>query len=307
MGITFLWGAGQVLRDVHWISALCFYIPSAALVAMLLGGACLIRGTRLGLRRALLLVLLIAPLVFEITVENHGGGRSVAPEPGQPVYRLAHWNVFSARLGWASIRERLAATKADIFVLTEVRDVPLEELRDEMGADYRLTVFADLAVLARGELTGGEWLNRSKKLKVHHLTWHVDGHELSVIAADVGSNPLLPRDPQLRKLVAFMREREADLVAGDLNSPRRSLALDPLPVGYRHAHEAVGESRWSYTWPLPLPVLAIDHCMTGPRIRPLEYTLGVDLVSDHRLQLLDFQVERPAEKPAEKPERKTRS
>jgi vancomycin resistance protein VanJ len=90
-------------------------------------------------------------------------------------------------------------------------------------------------------------------------------------------------------VVADMQALNPDLVLGDFNAPRRSRALDPLPQGYTHAYEAVGHG-WAYSWPMPLPVLAIDQTILSDRIEPFSYALHSTIVSDHRMQVLDFRL-----------------
>jgi endonuclease/exonuclease/phosphatase family metal-dependent hydrolase len=86
-------------------------------------------------------------------------------------------------------------------------------------------------------------------------------------------------------------------VLGDFNAVRRATQLQSLPEGYRHAYDAAG-SGWSYTWPVPIPFLAIDHCLIGPRIQPIEYVLGT-AHSDHRWQRLDFHHQSPEGRPTD--------
>lgn len=59
-----------------------------------------------------------------------------------------------------------------------------------------------------------------------------------------------------------------------------------LPDGYAHAYRTAGGG-CGYTWPVPLPVYAIDHCLHGPRVEPIRYHLGTG-ASTHRYQMFDF-------------------
>jgi endonuclease/exonuclease/phosphatase family metal-dependent hydrolase len=82
-------------------------------------------------------------------------------------------------------------------------------------------------------------------------------------------------------------QHEADVILGDLNAPRRSRALTPPPPGFVHAYDAAG-SGWSATWPVPLPLWAIDQCLVGPRLQVVGYRLGFRRGSDHRMQVVDM-------------------
>lgn len=76
-------------------------------------------------------------------------------------------------------------------------------------------------------------------------------------------------------------------VVGDFNAPRRSRALCELPAGYRHAYDTAGTG-CGYTWPVPIPMYALDHSLHSASIVPVRYTLESSVYSDHRLQIFDF-------------------
>ena len=128
---------------------------------------------------------------------------------------------------------------------------------------------------------------KSRTLKIYFVLWQSDEVELKLFVVDLASSLLNARNPRLHELTALMMLHQPDIVVGDFNAPRRSLAISPLPDGFVHAYEAAG-SGWSYTWPVPCPVYAIDQCILGRRIVPLRYDLETTTCSDHRLQILDF-------------------
>jgi len=115
---------------------------------------------------------------------------------------------------------------------------------------------------------------------------------LKILAVDIVSTPRVARDPQLRRVLQWIEREQPDLVVGDLNAPRGSLALSRLPRGYRHAYDAAGGG-WSATWPSFLPLWQIDHSILGPAIDPVRYDFFFSRASDHRGQRLEFS-RRPA-------------
>ena len=122
------------------------------------------------------------------------------------------------------------------------------------------------------------------------LTWTPPGGEpIRVLVADLPSDLAEARGPHLAWLHERMVAFAPDLVVGDFNAPRRALGLATLPRGYEHAYERVG-SGYSATFPVPVPLWAIDQTIFGARIEPLAYELRSTLASDHRLQRLDFAV-----------------
>jgi len=286
--LTVMWTVGQITRDRGWVTGMCFYVPSPCLV-VLLGLSAL--GCRRRPRIALAcLVLALPPAFFVGCVENRWTRR--APVEG-PSLRLVHWNVFRRRRAWDRVLEELRSHQADLYVVSEVYwKHDLDKAAERLGDGFRWVRPRGMAILARGELSDGRWLVKSQLLKVYAVTWEWQGQRLRLFAVDVAANLAYARGPRLKRLADLIAEHRPDLVVGDLNAPRRSRALAPLPEGFRHAYDAAGRG-WSYTWPVPCPVYAIDQCILGERIVPHRYELHTSLHSDHRLQLLDFALAGP--------------
>lgn len=110
---------------------------------------------------------------------------------------------------------------------------------------------------------------------------------MSFLVVDGPSAITVPRDPWLRELNELIAQRRPALVVGDFNAPRESRSLCELPDGYRQVYHSVG-SGWGYTWPVPVPMYALDHTIHSPDIVPVRYELYSSLCSDHRRQVFDF-------------------
>ena len=146
-----------------------------------------------------------------------------------------------------------------------------------------------MCLIARGTLDGARFVEADDKLQIFVADWNGPAGPLHLMGVNLTSSPLVRRDPLLRRVRAAMERETPDLVLGDFNSPRRSRALDPLPDGYAHAYDAAGRG-WTYSWPVPFPVLAIDQAIVGARLETLRYALHSTIVSDHRMQVLDIRV-----------------
>jgi hypothetical protein len=280
------WVVGQIARDVFLLTALCFYIPSAFLSAVL--PVCAVAQLA-GKRRRLAVVLAclaLPPCVMVGLVENRMFVKLPSAERGD--VRVVHWNV-GGMLGRKEPRDFLAARQADLYVLSEVRNNgrQVEGFRDRLGSRYQSAVFGNLAVVGTGRLRADGWLLDRNRTKVQAVTWECAGRSLRLLVVDLPSEPHIPRDPLLREVNALIERHQPDLIVGDFNAPRRSRALCALPAGYRHAYDSVGAGL-GYTWPVPLPMYSLDQCIYSPRIVPARYELLTCSQSDHRLQVLDF-------------------
>ena len=278
MVLVVVWSIGQLFRDATWLTGLCFYLPSPLLAFALPVAAIWARG-----RRTLVLLLAIPPLLFTLAVENQFG-RSAANPPEREL-RLIHWNVGLADFGSEHLHGVLEDLRGDAYVFSEAPGDT--ELWAEEHIDSTVR-FRSMLVTARGELRLVEPLPLTRGLAAL-MEWTLDGRTLTLLITDLPSSILVARDPLLAELNALIRKHRPDLVVGDFNAPRRSRRLADLPEGYVHAYDAAG-SGWSYTWPVPCPMWAIDQCIAGPRVAPVRYELRSSRHSDHRLQCFDFAV-----------------
>ncbi len=294
------WMVGQWARDATLLTGFCFYIPSP-----ILAGGWLIAALD-GFRKhrwrtgALAGVLGIVPLLAVLSIENRWTRQNTRQNAEQAAgnderpLRFVHWNVLRGRLGWDAVTGELIGRSADFYLLSEIpRDLKPTDLAARFGEGRSVLVLSDMAVVAHGTLVEEPVIESRRPLRAHIVRWRRDGLDVTILAVDLDSNPLIHRDPPLQEIVRLIRLHRPDIIAGDFNAPRRSRALDPLPEGYVHAYEAAG-CGWSYTWPVPLPVYAIDQCIAGPRLRPIRYELDSTIRSDHRLQAFDFRFVEPA-------------
>jgi endonuclease/exonuclease/phosphatase (EEP) superfamily protein YafD len=250
---------------------------------LLLGIAAAARWRR---RPALGIVLAaLPPLAVGLLVEHRWWAPvEVAPAGGPPL-RVLHWNVSGGWVGAGEQAREIAGAAPDLVVLSEA---PARVARGVAAAlpGFRAATYDSLSLFAR-DPGRGHWLERSRRLQVVEFVLPWRERELRVLAVNLGSALRVPRDPSLRRVTALIAERRPDLVVGDFNAPRRSRALSRLPPGYRHAYDEAGRG-WSATWPVPVPLIAIDQAIVGPRWRVTGYRLAGTPWSDHRLQRFEL-------------------
>jgi endonuclease/exonuclease/phosphatase (EEP) superfamily protein YafD len=281
------WGLGQVLRDATYWSQLAFYVPTPLVAAVMLTVALLWRLRGRTRPAAAFGVAALLPLAFMVAVEHRWTRPAVAAPPADAIrLRVVHWNVRRGRF-WDRVVPRAVAAGADLYAFSEPpyggREREVAAARGFTAPPLRL---GELALAARGRLGTPRWLSGGA-LQAVLVAWEVDGRTWSVLLADLPSNLQFARDPQLQRLRALLERHRPDLVLGDLNAPRRSRALAPLPPGFAHGYEAAGRG-WSATWPMPLPIWSIDQCLVGPRLRVTGYRLRGSSASDHRMQIVDL-------------------
>lgn len=281
---------GEVFRDQNLGTALLFYLPTPLVAAWVgLSGAWMVLHARRGTAFALIALSYVA-WTWVGFVENRPGPEPLPPTGDAPVYRAAHWNILSGKRGWTRAIAWLRQAEADIYLISETaRGREPRFLVKDFGPEHYVLKFERQAVVSPYPLSDLEPIVDTPSLQLWQFEWHLPERDLKVFMVDIGSDLMLVRDPLLRTINEHVEEKRPDLVIGDFNAPRRSLALSDLPRGYAHAYDAVGHGP-SYTWPMPVPVLAIDHCLFHRALVPVAYELYGSKYSDHRLQVFDFRM-----------------
>lgn len=285
------WSVGQVCLDATWFTGLLFYIPSPAIFAIL--GT----GTVLGLRGATgessqrisitTVMALLAAGIMTFGVENQFSASAKADgqntDPAN-IATIVHWNTCSGSFGQNQVRKKLLSLDADFYLLSE----PLDDWPSWIKEDRHSVLWLAkmMAVAHNGDTLEKQPLVDREESQIWSVRWTHNGKTLHIFAVDLTSNLLQHRDPLLRELNQLIHEHKPDLVLGDFNAPRRSIQLQRLPKGYVHAYEVAG-GEFGYTWPVPLPLYAIDQCVVGSDVDVLSYDLQTSF-SDHRLQRLEI-------------------
>lgn len=274
------WCFGQLTRDSSWLCGVMFYIPSPVLLVWLAGVAWWTRRRQSRLWLAFALMAL-PPLYFVAMVENHFDSR-VRSSSVTPV-RLIHWNIGWSKMGWDRQKTLIRTFDADIIVISEAS----EGIGAADFPGYHVERTKDMLIASRGPVRVGKSLVPGGALDALPVECDLTTGTVKLIMADMTSNIRIWRDPYLRPFLKVIEELQPDVIVGDFNAPRRSLAFSELPEGYQHAYDSCGGGI-SYTWPVPVPFLAIDQCIHGPRVDAIRYELQSTMLSDHRLQLLEF-------------------
>ena len=233
---------------------------------------------------------LLLPAVFFAT--SH---RSLAASKGGEI-RGVLWNVSHGTAGWDRVASGLRSRNPDLIAIVE------GGTRVDLG---RETLFRH--AMADGD---GRWFDRGMGLAVRGgriLEWRdqdlaefgraifvrieIRGRPLEVVLVDLDADPFRSRAEAFAELGRALEQgtRGPRVVLGDFNTPWDSVHFDPFRATMHHAFDRAG-SGLSPTWPLPLPVLELDHVWgRGVRFTSCAHEdLGA---SDHRAVAFDFLVD----------------
>lgn len=211
--------------------------------------------------------------------------------------RVVHWNVQRPNSGLPATARWLRAQDADIIALAEAHRRGFSKLARWQAEfpEYRAVEFpGEMTCLVRGEILAHESRVFAANSYCALLRVEVRGHPLTLLLVDITPKPLHSRQPAFTNLTALARPHfgENFILLGDFNTPRESALLGPLRVEMTHAFEAAGRGL-AETWPMPLPVLALDQIWSSRRLRAVHCAHGRSLRSDHRAVIADFDFATP--------------
>jgi endonuclease/exonuclease/phosphatase family metal-dependent hydrolase len=290
---------GQAVRDRSVLWALLMYLPLLPLgVVALVASLAWRKGRWRGVRGGLTLLSVVALIVGSLPLIGFGANERRVDLHDVVVL---HWNVkwggglWPTPSSWSAQRTTICRRSPDIVVLSEApNDAWLTELAEDLGPDvsyvrvrhhqgsshaYRLVVFARRPIRLEGlvPLPGG-------------TAMAVSAGPLRLFVVDGVSDPFRSRRPFLDAIATSCRDaakagRQFDIVAGDFNTPSRSLWFQGLAEqGYHLASRSW--NGWRATFPAWVPLYDIDHIWVAPHWRVTACNLFFGPASDHRGQVV---------------------
>lgn len=287
------------VRDGWRFTATFYYMTPWILLAPGFGVCCLLFALRN--RRRIVMLTLVCMLVCSVGWSQTVHWSSVAT--GEPAAALAvpantsptqivFWNTARGKAGWTEIAGHLSGQSAAVIGLVEAgnhsadkRIIWRQQLPRHTFAyfpeDMLIAVQGDILGTRNGRLGSGGHYSRADVL--------VNGEELIVFVIDIHSHPLRDRrEPliELARLLKPLADRKV-IVMGDFNTPADSVHFSPLKQQFRNGFDTVGTGN-AATWPVPFPVLAIDHVWVSGCVNLRHLAHQATPLSDHSLVQLQM-------------------
>lgn len=279
-----------------WFGALLVYAPQTQWVippvlALLI--------TLVARRGGLSLINLLVTAYALFALAGFETNDYVVPEPGQPVIRVATWNVYGRTEDVDTVRERALSWDADIVCLQEAR----REAFADLLPGYQSVRASDLRVFARGEIVRHEAILASRQPRRYHLLVEAQTQagSVTVLAVHIPRSTRARSVPRrLEPLADYVRasvtEREREfailcellppkgplILVGDMNTPPTSRYWRSLRAELTDAFDVRGRGfGYTYAWRRQLALLRIDYIWTGGGAEPLRCWTEPPTPSDH--------------------------
>jgi vancomycin resistance protein VanJ len=206
-------------------------------------------------------------------------------------FRITYWNV--ARPEWRlnSVLAQAGRMTSDFYVFGEFRpkNVVSPKWQEYFGSRYLLPLTRELLLVAPesvSQLDGGS-LGGVGACQMCRAVVH--GREVFLLLVDFEAAIGQSRRPgfdRLFQIVDAYSEKPL-LVIGDFNTPSDSTHFDRLRSRLTSAFETAGRG-YGATWPMPLPVMELDHIWTNKHLRVTQCEHATSFYSDHRAVVADI-------------------
>jgi vancomycin resistance protein VanJ len=269
------------VRDENEAVAM-FYYATPWLVILAMATVCLIYWRARPRVRWTVLVIAAASMGMWI---YKGFGLAPTPADSPSAFRVAYWNV--ARPEWRldRILQEAPMFGADVFVFGEHRPKgPTPAKWQEAFAGKSVVPLArELLLIAPepGKRIDGGSLGGVGGCQLVRL--QLGGREVFLLMVDYVATLHTSRRPafdRLFQIVDAYAEKPL-IVIGDFNTPADSVHFDRLRTRLTSAFETAGRG-YAATWPMPVPVLQLDHIWTNKHLRVIRCEHKTSLFSDHR-------------------------
>lgn len=212
-------------------------------------------------------------------------------DPAPKAIRVVFWNAEHPKRLLPQVIEKLKAADGDILGVVETESTkPADKQRwREAFPGYSFqTLPGAMVFLTRGKVLSNEHGSLNEAGKYNVLKVRMPARDTTVVFVDFNAAPLRSRRPAFERLSELLdcHAGEDIIVMGDFNTPRESVFFTDMRKRMNQAFETAGNG-WAETWPLPFPVLSLDHVWTTPSLRVIQCSLHRWL-SDHRAVVVDI-------------------
>jgi endonuclease/exonuclease/phosphatase (EEP) superfamily protein YafD len=224
----------------------------------------------------------------------HGTYYGGACEARSDGLRILTWNTARGFGGWPKVGDYVSAENPDLVGLVEAggsSDEWREFWAEHLPEHEIYLAGGGLVILARGEIVEEHVFLIGGASTCAEVVIDFEGQRIRVLLVDAVVRPFSNRRDLVEKVFELARAKPElpTVVMGDFNTPIDSVWFDGARRDFVHAFEKAGRGLLT-TWPLPLPMLAIDHVWVSRRLRVDCASIGWTWISDHRPIVADVRL-----------------
>jgi len=211
---------------------------------------------------------------------------------GRGAARFVYWNVAGPRERLAGAIARAHSFDADFLAIGEAASESEDELAQWRRAFDGYTVLrlrGEMLIATRALVRLTRYGSLRRKGRYNIVELELRGQPLRVLVVDFDADATRSRRDAFEALreVTDANTDQPLIVMGDFNTPTDSPHFEMLRGTLRDAWPMAG-CGLSETWPVPVPMLRLDHVWISASLRPSAFRMDWSLLSDHRAQVLDL-------------------
>src|SRR5687767_1812705 len=236
-------------------------------------------------RQWLLVPVFLLITIICIPVWLYGSRKSNSPQLVQNSVRMMFWNVGHPKMRMETIIDHVDSFGTDFIALTETGTLT-EQRRAQWTTRFSKKhiefLESGMLVISNGPVRVKDHGTLNSAGDFSLIEARLNNQVFDILLVDLDAHPDKSRAPAFERINALI-EANADrplLVMGDFNTPLNSKNFAGIRAKLKHAFETAGEGL-SETWPVPVPVLGLDHIWYSPKIRVGRCQHRWTLVSDH--------------------------
>lgn len=281
------WGVGQIFSDRWEWSQWLLWIPTVAVLVLLL---CTIVLLAIQKRKmyTIVLSLVFDVLLVQLVFVEH---RMFANSKCVGQISISGWTMsHSKKVVSKESGEIIVAMDADITLLTHAWYVRGEEsVQNWMQSQGRILINGPFTLCTKFQPITVRSLVAADGIYISEFvldTTAVLGKPLTVWAVDLPSKLSLPRRALSREVVSrmkFAEKNSPDIVLGDFNMTRNSSAIRTM---FPALHDAADEGGIGLlaTFPMHFPLYHIDHILLSETLQACSYECINPHIGRHRMQ-----------------------
>ncbi len=209
-------------------------------------------------------------------------------EPGQT---LMFWNAEHTKHGVAKAVAHVKNIEADTIGIAEAgrTEEAIKEWQQAFADRTVKVLGGEMLLLTKGTILETVSGDLAEMGNYHWLKLRFGETVFSILFVDIDLVRYESREPAFSALSTVMQKHQDEnlIIMGDFNTPLESVFFDPFRQNFIHAFAHSGNG-FAATWPVPFPVLNIDHVWVNKRCRLIESKLNKSW-SDHRSIKVEFQ------------------
>lgn len=281
------------IRDAVMPSGVIFYATPPAMMVLLMLGVVVVLERKFVSTRRLAMLLLVGAVGWTVQSQWISNPPNSTAQPTASV-KVMFWNVCEGKYSWDNVIATIQLHNPDIIALAEadrLKDQDAEFFEKQFPGYQRLDFPRRLLLLSRLPIRRNRRLAWVRGCVVEAAELETESGRMTLVMSDVASTVFSHRKPQIEALTdAVSHISGPAIIVGDLNTPVESPFFETLRQTYVNAFESRGHGLYT-TWPMPLPVMAIDHMWGSRGIEFQQVQILWTTASDHRPLVAEFTVQ----------------